>query len=35
MKDALFSPILIDKITEALNNDEQVLFQNRRGLLGK
>ena len=32
MKDALFSPILIDKITEALNNDEQViLFQNRRG----
>jgi primosomal protein N' (replication factor Y) len=29
---SLLSPLLIDKMTEALNNDEQIiLFQNRRG----
>lgn len=32
MKDTLFSPLLIEKIQEALAHDEQViLFQNRRG----
>lgn len=32
MKDTLFSPLLIEKISEALAHDEQViLFQNRRG----
>lgn len=32
MKDTLFSPLLKEKIDEALSNDEQViLFQNRRG----
>jgi primosomal protein N' (replication factor Y) len=32
LKDGLFSPILVDKINNAIANDEQViLFQNRRG----
>lgn len=32
MKDTLFSPLLVEKITEALERREQViLFQNRRG----
>lgn len=32
MKDTLFSPLLVEKITEALERQEQViLFQNRRG----
>ncbi len=32
MKDTLFSPLLVQKVSEALSKDEQViLFQNRRG----
>ena len=32
MKDTLFSPVLVEKLSEALGKEEQViLFQNRRG----
>lgn len=32
MKDTLFSPLLVEKVREALSRGEQaILFQNRRG----
>ena len=33
MKDTLFSPLLVEKVREALSRGEQaILFQNRRGI---